>query len=108
VWLAGQDLPVLPEAELQRIRGRRAAYVSQGAGNALNPVLTVGEQVAEPMLIHLGLKKSAAFKKVAGLLEQMGISGAEKWLCAYPHQYSGGMKQRALVAMGVSSSYLNK
>lgn len=103
VWFAGQDLLTLPNAELQRIRGRRVAYVPQGAGNALNPVLTVGEQVAEPMLVHLGLKKPVAFKKAAGLLEQMGIVGAKKWLCAYPHQYSGGMKQRALVAMGVAA-----
>lgn len=88
---------------MRRIRGRRLAYVQQGAGNALNPVLTVGEQVAEPMLVHLGLKKPAAFEKVAGLMEQMGISGAKKWLYAYPYQYSGGMKQRALVAMGVAA-----
>lgn len=103
VWFDGRDLLALPEAELRCIRGRRLAYVPQGAGNALNPVLTVGEQVAEPMLVHLGLKKPAAFEKVAGLLEQMGISGAKKWLYAYPYQYSGGMKQRALVAMGVAA-----
>ncbi|AFV12689.1 oligopeptide transport ATP-binding protein OppD [Thermacetogenium phaeum DSM 12270] len=101
VWYEGRNLLRLSEDELCRIRGRELAYIPQGTGNALNPVLTVGIQVAEPLIVHLGFKKRPALAKAVSLLGQLGIPEAQKRAFEYPHQYSGGMKQRALVAMGV-------
>jgi oligopeptide/dipeptide ABC transporter ATP-binding protein len=101
VWYEGRNLLRLSEDELCRIRGRELAYIPQGTGNALNPVLTVGIQVAEPLIVHLGFKKRPALAKAVSLLGQLGIPEAQKRAFEYPHQYSGGMKQRVLVAMGV-------
>lgn len=103
VWYEGRNLLRLSEDELCRIRGRELAYIPQGTGNALNPVLTVGIQVAEPLIVHLGFKKRPALAKAVFLLGQLGIPEAHKRAFEYPHQYSGGMKQRALVAMGVAA-----
>jgi oligopeptide/dipeptide ABC transporter ATP-binding protein len=101
VWYEGRNLLRLSEDELCRIRGRELAYIPQGTGNALNPVLTVGIQVAEPLIVHLGFKKRPALAKAVSLLGQLGIPEAQNRAFEYPHQYSGGMKQRVLVAMGV-------
>lgn len=103
VLYRGRNLLRLSEEELYRIRGRELAYIPQGTGNAFNPVLTVGTQVAEPLVVHLGMKKKPAFSKAVCLLEQLGIPEASKRAFDYPHHYSGGMKQRALVAMGVAA-----
>ncbi|MCL6560458.1 MAG: ABC transporter ATP-binding protein, partial [Firmicutes bacterium] len=103
VFYEGKNLLHLSEEDLCRLRGRELAYIPQGAGGSLNPVLTVGVQVAEPLMIHQGLKKRPALSKAVSLLEQLGIPEAHKRAFEYPHQYSGGMKQRALVAMGVAA-----
>ncbi|MGQ9532755.1 MAG: ABC transporter ATP-binding protein [Desulfotomaculales bacterium] len=103
VWYRSRDLLRCPPDELRRVRGREVAYIPQGTGGALNPVLTVGSQVAEPLVIHLGLKRQAAFRQATALLARLGIPEAHRRAFEYPHQYSGGMKQRALVAMGVAA-----
>ncbi len=99
----GKNLAALPEKEMRKIRGKEIAYVPQGAGNALNPLLSVPFQVAEPAMEHLRMKKDAALEKAEGMLRKMGISHPGKWGRDYPHQYSGGMIQRALIAMGLIS-----
>ncbi|MCL6635650.1 MAG: ABC transporter ATP-binding protein [Peptococcaceae bacterium] len=103
VWYDGRDLLSCSPEEIRRIRGKEVAYVPQGAGGALNPVLNVGSQVAEPLVVHLGLNKKEAFRKAVSLLDRLGIPDAGQRAREYPHQYSGGMKQRALVAMGVAA-----
>lgn len=103
VWYRGKDLLCCSPDELRRVRGKEVAYIPQGAGGALNPVLTVGSQVAEPLVVHRGLKKKEAFRQAISLLDRLGIPEAARRAFEYPHQYSGGMKQRALVAMGVAA-----
>lgn len=99
----GADLLRCSAAELCRLRGRKLAYIPQGAGGALNPVFTVVFQVAEPLMLHFGLARTAALSRALSLLDRLGIPEAPKRAFDYPHQYSGGMKQRALVAMGVAA-----
>ncbi|MDH7578791.1 MAG: ABC transporter ATP-binding protein [Bacillota bacterium] len=99
----GRNLLCLSDGELYGVRGREIAYIPQGTGSTLNPVLTVGIQVAEPLMVHLGFKKRDALAKAIALLGQLGIPNAPKRAFEYPHQYSGGMKQRTLVAMGVAA-----
>ncbi|MGQ9498328.1 MAG: ABC transporter ATP-binding protein [Desulfotomaculales bacterium] len=101
VLFEGRNLLRLPERELCRARGRELGYIPQATGSALNPVLTIGIQVAEPLIVHLGFKKRPALAKAVSLLGHLGIPEAHKRAFEYPHQYSGGMKQRVLVAMGV-------
>jgi oligopeptide/dipeptide ABC transporter ATP-binding protein len=103
VWYKGKDLLRSPNGELRRVRGREVAYIPQGTGGALNPVLTVGGQVAEPITVHLGFKKKPALARAISLLDRLGIPEASRRAFEYPHQYSGGMKQRVLVAMGVAA-----
>jgi len=93
----------LPEEELRKIRGKEIALIPQNPATSLNPVLKVGIQIAEPMEIHLGIDRKTAMQRVVNLLNYFDINPAEKRINEYPHQYSGGMKQRALVAMGTST-----
>ncbi|WP_048086250.1 ABC transporter ATP-binding protein [Archaeoglobus veneficus] len=99
----GLDLLNLPEDDLRKIRGRDIAWVPQNPATSLNPVLKVGIQIAEPMETHLNMNRESALKKVIKLLKFFDIEPAEKRVNEYPHQYSGGMRQRALVAMGTST-----
>ena len=99
----GEDLLRLPGEEIRRLRGRKLAYIPQGAGSALNPVLRVGYQVAEPLRVHFGVPKKAALSQAVSLLARLGIPEAARRAFDYPHHFSGGMKQRALVAMGVAA-----
>lgn len=94
----------LPEKKMRKIRGKQIAWIPQNPATAMNPSLRVGDQIAEPMQLHFGLKKSAALKKVNSLLEYFDIKPAEVRSKEYPYQYSGGMLQRALVAMGTSTN----
>ncbi len=95
------DLTSCPEQQLRKVRGKEIALVLQEAQSALNPVLTVGDQIIEQMKIHLPLSKEEARLKAISLLREMGIPSAEDVLDYYPHQLSGGMKQRVLVAMSL-------
>ena len=90
------------DEKMRNLRGRKIAYIPQSTGNALNPVQKIAFQVAESFRIGFGLKKKAAVKKAVDLLDKMGIENAEKRAFDYPHHYSGGMKQRALIAMALA------
>ncbi len=89
-------------AEVRRRRGDRIGVVFQDPGAVLNPALTVGLQVAEPLMVHRGMQRSAALERAMALLGEVGIRRPAQMARAYPHQLSGGMKQRALIAMALS------
>lgn len=88
--------------QLRNIRGKDIAMVFQEAQSALNPVLTVGDQIIEQIEIHQRIEKKKARNRAMALLEEMGIPSVERVLDSYPHQLSGGMKQRTLIAMSLS------
>lgn len=102
VWFDGQDLLKLSEDELRHIRGNRIAMIFQDPMTSLNPVLTVGRQITEALELHLNMNKEQARKRAVELLQLVGIPGAEARLDDYPHQFSGGMRQRVMIAMGLS------
>jgi oligopeptide/dipeptide ABC transporter ATP-binding protein len=96
------DLLALPEAEVSRLRGRDIAMIFQDPMSSLNPVFPVGEQIAEPIRIHRGVDRRAARVMAIALLRQVGINDPEKRVDAYPHQLSGGMRQRVMIAMAIA------
>ena len=102
VTLAGRDILSLSERELKQVRGRQAAMVFQDPMTSLNPVMRVGEQMVAPMVRHLGLSKTDAKHRAVELLGQVGIPGPELRISAYPHELSGGMRQRVLIALALS------
>jgi oligopeptide transport system ATP-binding protein len=97
-----RDLFQLSERELRRIRGRDIAMIFQDPMTSLNPVLTIGRQIREAIETHLDLSKSQANARVVELLDQVGIPSPEIRLRDYPHQFSGGMRQRAMIAMALA------
>ena len=97
-----RDLFRLSDRELRRIRGRDIAMIFQDPMTSLNPVLTIGRQIREALETHFDLSKSEANRRVAELLDQVGIPSAELRLKDYPHQFSGGMRQRAMIAMALA------
>ena len=98
----GKDLLKLDEEEIRHIRGNRIAMIFQEPMTSLNPVLTIGRQLTEALELHLRLEKQAASKRAAELLEMVGISDAAARLKDYPHQFSGGMRQRVMIAMALA------
>ncbi|MEM7498461.1 MAG: ABC transporter ATP-binding protein [Pseudomonadota bacterium] len=98
----GKELTTVDERTLRHIRGGRIGYVFQDPMTSLNPVFTVGYQLIEPLRIHLGLSKKEARKRAAELLRLVGIPSPESRLDAYPHQFSGGMRQRAMIAIALA------
>jgi oligopeptide/dipeptide ABC transporter ATP-binding protein len=98
----GRDLLKCSEAELQDLRGKEIAMVFQDPMTAFNPVLTIGRQLGEPMRVHLGMDKENIHQRSIELFEQVGISDPAQRLKDYPHQFSGGMRQRAMIAMALS------
>ena len=100
---AGQtrDLLQLPDAQMRQLRGHQIAMIFQEPMTCLNPLLTVGEQIAESVRLHLGLGKSAARQRALKALEQVEIPAARQRLDEYPHQMSGGMRQRVMIAMAM-------
>jgi oligopeptide/dipeptide ABC transporter ATP-binding protein len=98
----GRDLLGMRRDELDSVRGREIAMVFQEPMSALNPVMTIGRQIEAPLRRHLGLDAAAAHRRAAELLAQVGIPSPEARLGAYPHQLSGGMRQRAMIAMALS------
>ena len=101
VRFLGRDLLQADPETLRRIRGREIGMIFQEPMTALNPVLTIGRQVAEPLVAHLGMSRSDALKKAARWLDRVRIPSAEKRLGSYPHELSGGMRQRVMIAMAM-------
>jgi oligopeptide transport system ATP-binding protein len=97
-----RDLLKLSEDEIRQVRGNRIAMIFQDPMVYLNPLLTIGFQISETLMLHLGMDKLAARKRSAELLELVGIPRAADRLDDYPHQFSGGMRQRVMIAMGLS------
>ena len=97
-----RDLFRLSDRELRRIRGRDIAMIFQDPMTSLNPVLTIGRQIREALEAHFDLGKAEANRRVADLLEQVGIPSPDIRLKDYPHQFSGGMRQRAMIAMALA------
>jgi oligopeptide transport system ATP-binding protein len=98
----GQDLLQLNEEELRQIRGNRIAMIFQDPMTSLNPVLTIGRQITEALELHLNMNREESRSRAIELLELVGIPDAGARLDDYPHQFSGGMRQRVMIAMGLS------
>src|SRR5512142_2062461 len=102
VLFQGQDLIKLNNEEMRQIRGNKIAMVFQDPMTSLNPVLTIGQQITEALELHLGMNRDAARKRAAELLQMVNIPEAANRLDDYPHQFSGGMRQRVMIAMALS------
>jgi len=98
----GRDLLKMDMEEMRHIRGNRIAMVFQDPMTSLNPVLTIGRQVSESLELHMGMDKNQALKRSVELLEMVGIPQADQRVRDYPHQFSGGMRQRVMIAMALS------
>jgi peptide/nickel transport system ATP-binding protein len=98
----GRDLLKLPERELRRLRGRDAAMIFQDPMTSLNPVYTVGWQIAEQLRAHETITRRAAERRAVELLQSVGIPEPQRRARDYPHQFSGGMRQRVMIAMALS------
>ncbi|MDF2233973.1 ABC transporter ATP-binding protein [Albimonas sp. CAU 1670] len=102
VRFRGQDVAAMTPKAMRRLRGGEIGFVFQDPMTSLNPVFTVGFQIMEPLRAHLGLSKSAARKRAAELLAMVGIPSPEARLNDYPHQFSGGMRQRVMIAIALA------
>lgn len=102
VSFRGRDLLGLSREQMRLVRGAEIAMIFQDPMTSLNPVLTVGRQITEALKLHLGMDGEQARNRAAELLSMVGIPMAERRLDDYPHQFSGGMRQRAMIAMGLS------
>jgi oligopeptide/dipeptide ABC transporter ATP-binding protein len=103
IWFKDQDLLTLTESEMRRYRGHRMAMIMQDPQTSLNPVLTVGEQLSEPVRVHLKLQGARVIAKVLEALRAVRIPQPDVRMRQYPHQFSGGMRQRAVAAMGLTT-----
>ncbi len=102
ILFEGQNLLTVSEKRMQRIRGNDIAMIFQDPMTSLNPVFTVGNQIREAVRIHQNVSKSEADKKTVQVLKDVGIANPERRAKEYPHQFSGGMRQRAMIAMALS------
>jgi len=102
ILLDGRDLAALSAEEMTDVRGRDLAMIFQEPMTSLNPLLKAGFQVAEVLMEHLGLARAEAMRRAVGLLDQVGIADAARRAEAYPHQLSGGMRQRVMIAMALA------
>ena len=100
----GKDIVSMPDDDLRKIRGREIAIIFQEPMTSLNPVFTVGYQICESLKLHLGMTNKEAREYAADLLDQVGIAMPHKRVDSYPHEFSGGMRQRAMIAMALSAS----
>lgn len=102
VMFEGRDLLKLSREQMRLVRGKEIAMIFQDPMTSLNPVLTIGTQITEALKLHLGMNNDQSRKRAAELLDLVGIPDASKRLDDYPHQFSGGMRQRVMIAMGLS------
>ena len=101
IILDGKELVTATERELEKVRGNKAAMIFQDPLTALSPYYTVGRQIAEPFMKHTGASKKAGWERAVEMLEKVGIPNPKDRAKDYPHQYSGGMRQRAMIAMAL-------
>jgi oligopeptide transport system ATP-binding protein len=104
VLFQGRDLMKISDDEMRSVRGNKIAMIFQDPMTSLNPVLTIGRQVSETLELHLGMSRAEARRRTIELLEMVGIPMASARIDDYPHQFSGGMRQRVMIAMGLSCS----
>ncbi len=102
IFFAGQDLLQLPVKEMRKIRGNSIAMIFQEPMTSLNPVFTVGDQIAEMFRLHQRLDKKDAMDKAVEMLQMVGVPSPERRVWEYPHQMSGGMRQRVMIAMALA------
>ena len=102
IYLDGVDLLALSPAEMRKIRGSRISMIFQDALSSLNPVFTVGSQICEPLIIHQGLSRRQAMEKAVELLRLVNIPAPERRVLQYPHELSGGMRQRVMIAIALA------
>ena len=102
VFLEGKDLMKIPYKKMQEIRGKKISMVFQDSLSSLNPVFTVGNQICEPLKIHQKLSKKEAEEKAIEMLKLVGIPAPEKRINQYPHELSGGMRQRVMIAIALA------
>jgi peptide/nickel transport system ATP-binding protein len=99
----GERIDTLPDDVMRRLRGRQIGSIFQDPMTALNPLLTIGHQLVETIRTHLPLSEAEAVARAVSLLEETGISGASQRLAQYPHQFSGGMRQRVVIALALAA-----
>ncbi len=102
IQLSEVDILRTPEVELCKVRGRRVAMIFQDPMSSLNPVMTIGEQIAEAIQLHFSINKEQSGAKILALLEQVGIPEAQRRVNEYPHQLSGGQRQRIMIAIALA------
>lgn len=98
----GKDLAKLPEKDLREIRGSEISMIFQDPMTSLNPTMTIGKQIAESLIIHRGMNKHEALNEAAKMLKLVNIPNADKRVKQYPHEFSGGMRQRAMIAIALA------
>ena len=98
----GKDLTKISEKDMEKVRGKDIAMIFQDPMTSLNPTMTIGKQIMEPIIKHQGFSKEDARKRAIELIEVVGISDAEKRFKQYPHQFSGGMRQRIVIAISLA------
>lgn len=99
----GNDLLKLSENEWQKLRGNEISMIFQDPMTSLDPTMKIGKQIAEPLMKHRGMKKKEALARALDLMKQVGIPAAEQHINDYPHQWSGGMRQRAVIAIALAA-----
>ena len=102
VLFDGRDLLSLPESDMRRLRGNKISMIFQEPMTSLNPVFTVGDQIGEVFRLHQNMGRRQAMEAAAAMLEQVGIPAPDKRVHEYPHQMSGGMRQRVMIAMALA------
>jgi peptide/nickel transport system ATP-binding protein len=101
-WIGGSDLMALDEPGMMRVRGATIGMIFQNPMTHLDPVMTIGDQIAEPLRVHRGMSRRAALERAVDLLRQVGIPDPGQRIRSYPHEFSGGMRQRAMIAAALA------